>query len=152
LARSSTSFAPGNQAALKHGFRSSVVRAQRRRELAQELRDLVLGRWPHLVEQGPILDLLIEGLADCRQLRDYMNGMGGPVSVKGKVYGAMEMLRHREHDVLAVARDLLLPLRELARLGPAAGLAPVRLLDDPAAQVQRLRAESSNGEGNGHAH
>ncbi len=132
-------FRPGNLAAVTHGLRSTRVRARRRKALSGEIRAEVLGRWPHLEQQGPLLELLLEGLADVRQLRDYVNAQGGPVSVKGHVYEAMHMLRAREHDVVAVADRLLLPLREMARLGPAAGLGSLQKAQVDAAQ-RRLRA------------
>lgn len=139
IPRTSTTFKPGNTAAVKHGGRSPRIRAEKRRELVQAIRDQVLGRWPHLAAQGAMLDLLVDCLCDVRQIRDYVDEHGGPIGGRGRLLRPMEMLRAREHDFLALADRLLLPPRELARLGVRAGLAdPVETAANQA--LARVRA------------
>jgi hypothetical protein len=111
-----------------------------RKELAQELRDLVLAGYPHLASHGILLDLLVDALADVRQLRDYINAQGGPVSPRGHLYRPLDMLRARERDLLAVADRLLIPPREVARLGEAAGLTTPRRTQ-ALATLKELQAE-----------
>ena len=122
MAANATSFQPGNVAALKHGGRSRRVRESVRKELAQELRDLVVTTYPHLESHALLLDLLVDALADVRQLRDYINQQGGPVSPRGHLYKPLDMLRARERDVRQLATDLLISPRAVAQLGQAAGL------------------------------
>jgi hypothetical protein len=143
-----TRFQPGNRAAVTHGARSQRVRAEKRRELAQTIRDQVLTQWAHLAAQGPLLDLLVDCLADVAQLRAYVDEHGGPVGGRGRLLKPMELLRAREHDVLALCDRLLLAPRELARLGPAAGLTTgvqVRVME-----AQRRLRERAAGVSNGH--
>jgi hypothetical protein len=124
MARSKTTFQPGNRAAAKHGLRSSRLRAEHRRELAQGIRDQVLARWAHLGDQEPLLSMLIDALTDVRQARDWLDAQGGPLSAGGRPYKAVEMLRARERDARDLADRLLISPREMARLGDAAGLRP----------------------------
>jgi hypothetical protein len=152
MTRNASSFQPGNTAALKHGGRSPRVRAQMRAELSQGIRDQILTRWPHLADQGPLLDLLVDCLSDVRQLRDYVDAHGGPVGERGRLLKPMEMLRAREHDALAIADRLLLAPREVARLGPAFGIrTPQQQLTAAAqARIRERAAQSSPEHTNGH--
>ena len=101
MARSSTSFAPGNLAAVTHGARSPRVREGMRKELAVSIREHVQQLLPELTASDSLLlDLLVDTLTDVRQLRDYVNAQGGPVSPRGHLYKPLEMLRSRERDAV----------------------------------------------------
>jgi len=127
-------FQPGNTAALKHGGRSQQMRQRTRQEDSETLRSQLVERWTHLAGQGFLFDLLIDALCDVLHLRRVIDGHGGPVSPRGHVYRAMEEKRAREHDVFAYASALLIPPRDLAKLGKAAGI-----IADPR-QVQAVTA------------
>lgn len=116
-------FQPGNLAALKHGARSQQMRQRTRQEDGERIRGQLLERWPHLEEQGFMFDLLVDALCDVLHLRRVIDDHGGPVSPRGHVYRAMEEKRAREHDAFAYSSALLIPPRDLAKLGKAAGLA-----------------------------
>jgi hypothetical protein len=122
MAKSSTTFSTGNLAAATHGLRSPRLRAEKRRELAQVIRDQVVERWPHLNDQEPLLSMLIDCLADVRQARDWLNAQGGPISSGGRPYKALDVVRARERDARDLADRLLVSPREVARLGDAIGI------------------------------
>jgi hypothetical protein len=50
--------------------------------------------------------MLVDCLADVRQLRDYIDAQGGPVSETGRTYKPLEMLRARERDASGFLREL----------------------------------------------
>lgn len=137
MARNQTSFTEGNLAAAKHGLRSPRLRAEHRKALAQDIRDQVLARWPHLSDQEPLVSMLVDALTDVRQARDWLNAQGGPLSAGGRPYKAVELLRARERDARDLADRLLISPREMARLGQAAGLREPSF----AAQLAARRAE-----------
>lgn len=122
MARSSTSFRAGNLAAAKHGLRSARLRAEKRKALAQEIRDQVVIRWPHLCDQEPLVSMLIDCLCDVRQARDWLDAQGGPISAGGRPYKALEVVRARERDARDLADRLLVSPREVARLGDVSTL------------------------------
>jgi hypothetical protein len=115
-------FEPGNLAALKTGARSQQMRQRTRQEDGERIRSQLLERWPHLEQQGFMFDLLVDALCDVLHLRRVIDDHGGPVSPRGHVYRAMEEKRAREHDAFAYASALVIPPRDLAKLGKAAGI------------------------------
>jgi len=78
------------------------------------MRSIVLRALPDDPDSGTLLrvDLAAVQAADVRMLHEWVDSVGGPVSTKGKVYKAVEMMRARE-------RDLHQSLTELG-LGPRA--------------------------------
>jgi hypothetical protein len=122
MAANRTSFQPGNRASATHGLRSPRLRAEKRKALAQEIRDQVVARWPHLVGQEPLVSILIDSLCDVRQARDWLDAQGGPISAGGRPYKALDVVRARERDARDLADRLLVSPREIARLGDTAGL------------------------------
>lgn len=139
MGRNRTSFAPGNLAALRHGSRSARVRETRRRELLDEMRGLIMRALGDDIDAGTLLrvDLAAVQAADVRQLHDYVNGQGGPVSTKGNVYKAVEVMRARERDLAHSLTELGIGPRARAQIvgslgglrkaGPAHQLAAKRL-------------------------
>jgi len=103
MAASSTSFKPGNTAAVKHGLRSQRIRAENRQALLQEQHDLIRGRLPDLTASDAFLvDLLADALADVVQIRTYINDMGGPISPRGQLRKPTQMYRERTHDAISL--------------------------------------------------
>lgn len=123
-------------------MRSPGLRAEKRRDLAQEIRNQVLTRWPHLGDQEPLVSMLIDALCDVRQARDWLNVQGGPISAGGRPYKALEVVRARERDARDLADRLLISPREMARLGEAAGIKLPRQTQalESLREVQRLYA------------
>jgi len=115
-------FQPGNLAALKNGARSQQMRQRTRQEDGARIRGQLIERWPHLEQQDFMFDLLVDALCDVLHLRRVIDEHGGPVSPRGHVYRAMEEKRAREHDAFAYASALVIPPRDLAKLGKAAGI------------------------------
>lgn len=50
---------------------------------------------------GLLVEMLATQLADLAMIRDYINRNGGPISERGQLYKAVEMLRARERDAQA---------------------------------------------------
>ncbi len=126
MARSSTSFRPGNLAALKHGARSRHVRAERRQALLQEQHDYIRERLPELLPADDFLvALLADALADVVQIRTWINDQGGPISPRGQPRKAVEMYRARTHDAVGLLDRLGVGPKARATiigsLGPATG-------------------------------
>jgi hypothetical protein len=122
MAANETSFQPGNRAAATHGLRSPRLRVEKRKALTQEIRDQVVGRWPHVADHEPLLSMLVDALTDVRQARDWLDLQGGPLSAGGRPYKAVDLLRARERDARDLSDRLLISPREIARLGEAAGI------------------------------
>lgn len=103
MARSRTSFAPGNQAARTHGLRAPEYRENYRLNLLTAMRELIQRGLGDGQPADEILrDLLAAALADIRQADDWINVHGGPLSTKGQVAKASHHRRSREHDALAL--------------------------------------------------
>ena len=99
MARSSTSFAPGNTAAVTHGARSQKLREEKRKAVLDSIASAVESALPDpAAGDGLLIQMLATQLADLSMLRDYINRNGGPISERGQLYKAMEMLRAREKD------------------------------------------------------
>lgn len=140
MARSSTTFGPGNFAALKHGARSQRVRESVRKELAQSLRDQVRREVGEvLADTHPTtIDLLVDCLADVRQLRDWLNAQGGVISSRGGLYKAVETLRARERDAIALMDRMGMNAKSRAGLIPALGLATPKEIGAAQAQAELI--------------
>ena len=141
MARSSTSFQPGNAAALRHGGRSPRERERVRRELLQEMRRVVVAEIPEERQvAGTVLliDLAAVAACDVRQLHEYVHTQGGLISPRGQIRKAAEMMRAREHDLLGYFDRLGLGPRAAAQL--VGTLAAGHGLAAQLAARQRLRA------------
>ncbi len=139
MARSSTSFGPGNTAAVTHGARSQRLRESVRKDLAQNLREHVRELLPDLAAADALLvDLLVDCLTDVRQLRDYVNAAGGPISPRGQLRKAMETLRAREHDTVALLDRLGVGPRARSQLTKGLGVPSPRLAQAQAGHRELL--------------
>jgi len=88
MARSSTSFGPGNLAAARHGLQSAAVTGSARARVRAEIRDVIREALPYLTPaDAPLLDLAVDVISDLRQLREYIDTQGGLVDLKGKPLG-----------------------------------------------------------------
>jgi hypothetical protein len=150
MAANATSFQRGNLAALKYGTRSALVRETTRKALLEEMRELVDRA---LGESRPaddlLRDLLADALADVRMLRDYLTRMGGPISPKGKVYNAVHVRRVREHDAVALMREL--GVGPKARSTILGGAAQTEGLATQLARARLQQARPVTGPQNGRA-
>lgn len=93
MARSSTSFKPGNAAAKTHGARSQKTGADTGSIRAQSLEE-----FPSLANQPELLERLITARSHVRELRAYLDRMG-LLDGRGHPRKALELLRAREKDV-----------------------------------------------------
>jgi hypothetical protein len=134
-----TQFKAGNTAGTTHGGKSPRIRMANRLALHQELRELVLVSYPHLEAHPILLDLFTDALADVRQLRDFINKQGGPINHKGQIYAAMELLRYRERDAMAVADRLAITPRDAERLAGSGGRGSPRVAKIAAGQAELQR-------------
>ena len=137
MARSSTSWQPGNTASITHGARSPRVREAYRLRVVQEMRELVLAAMPANPPAGDLLlvDFASYALTDVRQLRDYIDARGGLVTDKGVLLKVAEMYRARERDALAILGQLGLSPKARSVLGSATSD-----FDRARAAQERLRA------------
>jgi hypothetical protein len=88
MARSSTTFTPGNQAALKHGLKSGSITATRRAEVRAEIRGVIVAALPYLSDADmPLVDLAVDVISDLRQLRHYIDSRGGILDRRGNPLG-----------------------------------------------------------------
>lgn len=151
-------FTAGNTAAMTHGARSARVRKEVRDRIRQEVRDLVLAALPDRTA-GDLLvvDLLVSAMADVRQLTDWIDGMGGPVTRDGKPYKAMELLSARESRAMQLMDRLGFGPRARAQIMSTLGQAGAAMRQAAAATSaqERLRARVAAAEAsaasNGHA-
>jgi hypothetical protein len=151
-------FQPGNRVRVTHGGRSQVERAKVRRELVATMQELIAGQLPEAERSMPGTGLLVDmaavQAADVRQLRDYVDEQGGPISSRGQLRKCLEMLRGRERDLLGTLDRLGCGARARAAIMGSlgqAGAAMRQALEADAAQA-RLRAKvASATPGNGHA-
>jgi hypothetical protein len=145
MARSSTTFGPGNQAAVTHGGRSQRLRAEARQRLRAELRRVIQTALPELQHADALLvDLLEDALADLRQIREYIDAMGGPVSPRGQLRKCMDMYRGRLHDAVSLLDRLGVGPKARAQI---VGSLSARPGNDLAAQLARARLELAGRNG-----
>jgi hypothetical protein len=127
VARSSTSFKPGNTAALKHGlYAGRWARDNRRLEVVGEVVASLLRERPELVQAGYLTELLVDALADVAQLRQALDALA-PVSRDRRVRGGLlEALGRPERDALDLAARLGLTSTEAQALREVAEDQPPR--------------------------
>jgi hypothetical protein len=107
MTANSGQFQKGNTLRLTHGGRSRQVRQSYRKDLTVSMREHVLATLPELSPADMMLvDLLVVALVDVRQLDEWIDKQGGPVSVQGQTYKCMDMRRSRERDALTILREL----------------------------------------------
>jgi hypothetical protein len=140
-------FAEGNQVNTTHGGRSAIARKAVRERVRQEMRDLILTALPDPTP-GDLLvvDLLVSAMADVRQLSDWIDGMGGPVTKDGKPYKAMELLTARESRAMQLMDRLGFGPRARAQIVASLGGQKVAGL---ATQLAAKRAELATVARNG---
>lgn len=145
-------FAPGNQVNTTHGGRSDIARKAMRLRLRQDVRDLVTVALPELQPGDAFLvDLLVSALADVRQITDWLDERGGPMSEQGRPYKAVEMLTTRERRAMELLDRLGIGPRARGQLlGSVRDLAMQATM--AAAAQERIRAKlGAAGTSNGHA-
>jgi hypothetical protein len=84
--------------------------------------------------------MLVDCLADVRQLRDYIDAQGGPVSETGRTYKPLEMLRARERDASGFLRELGVGPKARAGLVATLGNRRTGLATQLAMERRRLEA------------
>jgi hypothetical protein len=95
-----------------------------------------------------VVDLAAVAAADVRQLHEYVHAQGGLISSRGQLRKCAEMMRAREHDLLAYFDRLGFGPRAAAQLVGALVAGNGGLASRLAAQ-QRTRALATAAEGNG---
>jgi hypothetical protein len=144
-------FEVGNTAALKHGGRSQRERERVRRELLDEMRSVIqaeIAEDRRVAGTILVVDLAAVAAADVRQLHEYVHAQGGLISSRGQLRKCAEMMRAREHDLLAYFDRLGFGPRAAAQLVGALVAGNGGLASRLAAQ-QRTRALATAAEGNG---
>lgn len=88
VARSRTSFASGNRAAVRHGLKSGSITAQKRAATRAEVSALLTANLPHLeAADMPLVDMACDVISDLRQIRSYLDSRGGIINRKGQPQG-----------------------------------------------------------------
>jgi hypothetical protein len=143
-------FVAGNRAAVKHGGRSHQEREANRRALLASMQELIAGQLPEHERTMPGSSLLVDmaavQAADVRQLREYVDASGGPISDRGQLRKCMEMLRGRERDLLGTLDRLSFGPRARAQLMGSVRDTSVSAALVTAAQ-ERLRARMADANG-----
>jgi hypothetical protein len=93
MARSSTSFQPGNTAAKTHGARSQKTGTD-----TGSIRAQTLEEYPQLASQPELLERLVNARGHVQELRCYLERVG-LLDGRGRPRKALELLRAREKDV-----------------------------------------------------
>jgi hypothetical protein len=93
VARSQTSFKPGNSAARTHGARSQKTGAD-----TGSIRAQTLEEFPHLADQPELLGRLVTARSHVQELRAYLS-REGLLDGRGHPRKALDLLRAREKDV-----------------------------------------------------
>lgn len=90
MAHSSTTFAAGNTAALRHGLRSTRVMTETRERLRAQSRGDLLALKPSMTD--PELTIGERILADIEQVATYVDRQGGPITTRGQMRRCMDSL------------------------------------------------------------
>jgi len=115
MPRTSTSFAPGNQVALKHGSRSRTAIQKRASEVREELAELLTTHLPHVgPADQPLVDLAVDVVTKLRLVNQHLDRTSG---------GSLIDMRGRPRTCsalyLALSRQALAAFGELG-IGPRA--------------------------------
>ncbi len=144
MARSSTSFAQGNRAALRHGLKSGSITAAKRAQARAEISALLTANLGHLEPSDtPLIDLACDVISDLQQIRQYLDSRGGIVNRKGQPQGCAALYATLMRQAIAIFDRL--GVGPVARGQVMSGLginhrAPVGLLGRLAAHRAQLEA------------
>ena len=141
MARSSTSFKPGNTAALRHGGRSPRTIQKAAAEVRESLAALLGDKLPSLAEADqPLLDLAIDVTAQLTLIRAYLDRTSGGLLIDGR--GRPRSCSRLYLSLMRQAVSIYdrLGCGPLARSTVLANLGSVRG-DSLGAQLARQRAE-----------
>ncbi len=115
MARSSTTFEPGNVAAIRHGARSRTAIQKRASEVREELSGLLTEHLPHLGPgDQPLVELAVDVVSKLRLVNEHLDRTSG---------GSLVDMRGRPRSCsalyLALSRQALATFGELG-IGPRA--------------------------------
>lgn len=129
MARSSTSFKPGNAAARTHGARSQKTGSD-----TGPIRAQTLEEFPILADQPELLERLVTARSHVQELRAYLDRVG-LLDGRGHPRKALDLLRAREKDVADCVKMIDAGIPTLALDG-----VPAWMINE-----QRLRAKYPEG-------
>lgn len=145
MARSSTTFGPGNRAAVKHGGKAQVTGASATLETGPNgFGDEARASYPWLVDHPELEARYVTTKAQIDQLRAFIEEHGS-LDTRGKPRPAVTLLRNREKD-MASCLKLIESLRPGVRDVEPWQLAQLRLRmrylgEDQEAKLERYQAE-----------
>lgn len=103
MARSRTSFATGNRAAVRHGLKSGSITAAKRARTRAEISALLTANLPHLESADmPLVDVCCDVISDLRQLRAYIDSKGGIINRKGHPQGCAGLYGSLMRQAIAI--------------------------------------------------
>ncbi len=103
MAHSSTSFAHGNHAAVRHGLKSGSIAASRRAQARAEISALLTANLGHLKPSDtPLIDLACDVISDLQQIRQYLDARGGIINRKGQPQGCAALYATLMRQAIAI--------------------------------------------------
>jgi hypothetical protein len=135
--RNKTTFAAGNQAALRHGGRSRIAVESHANQVREELTALLSEHLPHVTAaDGPLVDLAVDVTTKLRLLADYFDRTSGGslIDGRGKPRAASELYLRLHRQCLAVFDRL--------GIGPASRVQIMASLGTAQTSRQRLAIET----------
>jgi hypothetical protein len=143
MARSTTSFKPGNAAARTHGARSQKTGAD-----TGSIRAQTLEEFPHLANQPELLGRLVSARGHVQDLRAYLD-REGLLDGRGHPRKALDLLRAREKDVSDCLRLIQAGIPTLDSVEPwqfAQARLRARQNADPGLRDNAVRFLSAHGQ------
>jgi hypothetical protein len=150
MPRTKTTFAPRNQAALRHGGRSRIALEMHASEVRAELTALLAEHLPHLTPaDGPLVDLAIDATTKLRLMNAYFERTSGGslIDGRGRPRAAAELYLRVERQCIALFDRLGIgPTARAAIVGSEAGkrnLPIYQIAAESARERARLLAEGN---------
>jgi hypothetical protein len=112
--RRSTSFQPGNQAALKHGGRSEIAARRHSSEVRAEIAAIIAEHLPHKPQDGPLIDITADAISKLRLMQEHYDR-----SSDGSLLTGRGSVKAGAHLYVRLLSEIRMLFRELG-IGPSA--------------------------------
>jgi hypothetical protein len=126
MPRTSTSFAPGNKAALRHGARSQTAIQKHAGEVREELAGMLTEHLPHVgPADQPLIELAVDVVAKLRLVNEHLDRTSGGslVDLRGRPRSCSALYLALSRQALAIFGELGIGPRSRASILSGLGLA-----------------------------